>query len=216
MTTIYKPSPIEINMDEKVLIERAKTDKDAFGELYECYVDRIYNYVYYRTGNVADAEDLTAKIFVRAMQHIGTYQDQGVPFSAWLYRIAHNLVANWHRDRSRRKIISLDDIAQWQVQGHSPEFATELMQDKEQLQQAIRRLPSDRQELLILKFVERLSNAEIGDIMGRSEGAIKSLYHRTLLSLREDMQHVATAVSDIPSPKRLPLLSRRPWQKPDH
>jgi RNA polymerase sigma-70 factor (ECF subfamily) len=175
-------------IDEAALIERAKIDKEAFGQLYELYVDRIYNYVYYRTGNAADAEDLTARIFVRAMQHIGRYRDQGVPFSAWLYRIAHNLVANWHRDRSRRKIISLDDIAQWRMSDDSPEFTTQLLQDKEMLLAAILRLPADRQELLILKFVERLPNAEIGDIMDRSEGAIKSLYHRTLLALREDLQ----------------------------
>ena len=99
-------------MDDVALIERAKTDKDAFGQLYELYYTRIYNYVYYRTGNVEDAEDLTARIFERAMQHIGRYQNQGVPFSAWLYRIAHNLVANWHRDNSRRKIISIEDISQ--------------------------------------------------------------------------------------------------------
>ncbi|MCA9936485.1 MAG: sigma-70 family RNA polymerase sigma factor [Ardenticatenaceae bacterium] len=182
-------------MDEKELIDRAKQDKEAFGELYERYVERIYNYVYYRTGNAADAEDLTAKIFMRAMQHIGNYEHQGVPFSAWLYRIAHNLVANWHRDRSRRQIIALDDIVQWHAHGESPEFFTELMEDRERLALAIRRLPTDRQELLTLKFVERLPNAEIGDIMGRSEGAIKSLYHRTLLALREDMQKGAVPVA---------------------
>ena len=173
--------------DESALIERAKVDKDAFGQLYEIYYKRIYNYVYYRTGNVEDAEDLTARIFMRAMGHIDRYKDQGVPFSAWLYRIAHNLVANWHRDNSRRKIISIEDITHWKVSDDSPEFATQLIQDKDALLTAIRRLPADRQELLVFKFVERLSNAEIGDIMGRSEGAIKSLYHRTLLALREDL-----------------------------
>lgn len=173
--------------DESALIERAKVDKEAFGLLYERYVDKIYNYVYYRTGNIADAEDLTARIFFRALSHIGNYDDRGIPFSAWLYRIAHNLVANWHRDRSRRKIISLDDIAQWRVQEASPELATQLIEDKDALLKAIRRLPADRQELLILKFVERLSNSEIGNVMGRSEGAIKSLYHRTLLALRDDL-----------------------------
>ena len=198
--------------DEKALIERAKEDKEAFGQLYELYVDRIYNYVYYRTGNMADAEDLTAKIFVRAMKHIPRYQDQGVPFSAWLYRIAHNLVANWHRDNSRRQMVALDDITHWHVGDESPEFATQLMEDKSLLLSAIRRLPSDRQELLILKFVERLSNAEIGDLMGRSEGAIKSLYHRTLLSLREDLHErngheMDTAVA------RKPSLFRRPFSR---
>ena len=185
--------------EESILIQRAKTDPEAFGQLYERYVDRIYNYVYYRTGNVADAEDLTARIFERAIKHIGNYQDQGVPFSAWLYRIAHNLVANWHRDRSRRKIVSIDDVSQWVVTDHGPEFATQLMQDKEALLEAIGRLPADRQELLICKFVELMSNAEIGAIMGRSEGAIKSLYHRTLLSLREDM---LSPDNDGPTKKR--------------
>lgn len=87
-------------------------------------------------------------------------------------------------------MLSLDSIAQWHVED-SPELATELLEDREALLAAIRRLPSDRQELLILKYVERMSNADIGDIMGRSEGAIKSLYHRTLLSLRDDLIETA-------------------------
>ena len=201
-----------LSIEEKALIERAKVDKEAFGQLYENYVDRIYNYVYYRTGNAADAEDLTAKIFVRAMKHIPRYEDKGVPFSAWLYRIAHNLVANWHRDNSRRQIVALDDITHWHVGDESPEFATQLMEDKSLLLEAIRRLPADRQELLILKFVERLANAEIGDIMGRSEGAIKSLYHRTLLSLREDMQERNGRSANSPAPARSSLF-RRPFSQ---
>jgi len=175
-------------MDESELIARAKEDKEAFGLLYERYVERIYKYVYYRTGNEADAEDLTARIFFRAMQHMPTYQDKGVPFSAWLYRIAHNLVANFHRDRSRRKIISLEDLTYWRLDEAGPESITELIENKERLLAVLRQLPADRQELLVLKFVDRLSNAEIGDVMGRSEGAIKSLYHRTLLALRDDWQ----------------------------
>ena len=190
-------------IDESALVEQAKTDKEAFGRLYELYVDRIYNYVYYRTGNNADAEDLTARIFMRAMHHIPKYEDRGLPFSAWLYRIAHNLVANWHRDRSRRQILSLDKIMQWQVNEDDPEMTAQIMEDRELLLEAMRRLPSDRQELLILKFVERLPNAEIGDIMGRSEGAIKSLYHRTLLSLRQDLAGPAEK-----PPRKRPFFNR--------
>jgi RNA polymerase sigma-70 factor (ECF subfamily) len=198
-----RQNTLSIDPEESALIERAKTDSETFGQLYERYYDRIYNYVYYRTGNADDAEDLTARIFERAMNHIGRYEDKGVPFSAWLYRIAHNLVANFHRDRSRRRIIALDDIAQWHVGEEDPEFATQIIEDKEALLKAIRRLPADRQELLILKFVERLPNAEIGDIMGRSEGAIKSLYHRTLLSLRDEFE------ANSPQPaKRRSLFSR--------
>jgi len=173
--------------DEDALVERAKTDPAAFGVLYESYVNRIYNYIYYRVGNKHDAEDLTARTFHRALDHIENYVNQGAPFSAWLYRIAHNLVANWHRDQSRRKIISLEDIKLRIQRRDGPDEMAELGEEKDQLLVAIRRLPHDRQQLLILKFVEGMSNAEIGQVMSRSEGAIKSLYHRTLLALRETL-----------------------------
>ena len=173
--------------EEAALVERAKHDPDAFGVLYETHVDRIYNYIYYRTGDHHEAEDLTARTFQRAMVHISRYRERGVPFSAWLYRIAHNLVANWHRDRGRRQVMGLEDAATLAVSHDRLELAAESHEERAQLLSAIRRLPAERQELLILKFVERLSNADIGRIMGRTEGAIKSLYHRTLLSLRDEL-----------------------------
>ncbi|PJF38432.1 MAG: RNA polymerase subunit sigma-70 [Phototrophicales bacterium] len=170
------------------MVELAKDDQDAFGEIYERYVKKIYNYIYYRTSNQHDAEDLTARVFYRAMNHIKNYEDKGVPFQAWLYRIAHNLVANWHRDRGRHKIIPLDEFVATSLRSEAPDYAAESNEEQEQLLAAIRRLPPERQQLLILKFVEQLSNAEIGEIMNRTEGAIKSLYHRTLIALRDDLQ----------------------------
>lgn len=172
--------------DEEILRLASNGDKAAFGVLYERYVKRIYSYIYYRTGNTSDAEDLTARVFLRAMRHIGNYQDRGLPFSAWLYRIAHNLVANWHRDNSRKGEIPLEDGIILQYQGEHPEVSLIRAEAEEELLTVIRKLPPERQQLLILKFVERMSNAEIGRIMGRTEGAIKSLYHRTLLSLRDE------------------------------
>jgi RNA polymerase sigma-70 factor (ECF subfamily) len=176
----------EIN-EEEVLGKAARGDREAFGELYGRYVERIFNYVYYRTGNLHDAEDLTARVFQRAMNHIARYDDRGVPFSAWLYRIAHNLVANWHRDRGRRQEIPLSDVPVVPSKEERPEAWLVRSQEQDTLLRHIRQLPPDRQTLLILKFVEDLSNAEIGRIMGRSEGAIKSLYHRTLLALRDEL-----------------------------
>ena len=189
---MYTDPPAGMTMPETeikedvVLTHASQGDLEAFGVLYERYVDRIFNYIYYRTGNVNDAEDLTARVFQRALHHIGTYTDRGVPFSAWLYRIAHNLVANWHRDRSRRQEISLNE-APLLSKGDPPEYALVRTQEQEALLRMIRGLPPDRQQLLILKFVDHLSNAEIGSIMGRSEGAVKSLYHRTLLFLRDQI-----------------------------
>lgn len=187
MTDAYRPLA---HVDENELVELAKTEPGAFGELYERYVKRIYNYVYYRTGNHHDAEDLTARVFQRALTHIPRYENRGVPFSAWLYRIAHNLVVNWHRDRKRRQVISIDDLALSTLKAEAPEAFAEKQEQEELLLTAIQRLPTDRQQLLMFKFVDKLSNAEIGEIMGRSEGAIKSLYHRTLLALRDEIQRI--------------------------
>jgi RNA polymerase sigma-70 factor (ECF subfamily) len=188
--------------DETELVERAGEDKLAFGELYQRYITRIYNYCYYRTGNQQDAEDLTARVFMRAMAHISNYDNRGVPFSAWLYRIAHNLVANWHRDNNRRNIIPLDEYLAGKLPVDAPDALAEMKEEQAQLLASIDRLPEDRQQLLILKFVERLSNAEIGQIMNRTEGAVKSLYHRTLSALYDDLTSRGLALGRAAVPKR--------------
>lgn len=172
------------------LVQIAGDKPEAFGELYERHVNKIYNYIYYRTGNHHDAEDLTARVFVRALRHVENFEDKGVPLTAWLYRIAHNLVANWHRDRSRRPVIPLEKhVAVSEISEH-PETETIALEQNELLLKAIHQLPEDRQTLLIFKFVERMSNAEIGEVMGRTEGAIKSLYHRTLNALRDEVRKI--------------------------
>ncbi len=172
--------------DNDLILDRAiQGDEDAFSVLYKDNVKKIYNYIYYRTGNTHDAEDLTARVFQRALSHITKYRRTNVPFSAWLYRIAHNLVANWHRDNSRKKEVPIEDQLDLKVKLDLPEKQIEKSQEVEFLLKAIRKLSNDRQMVLILKYVEDLSNKEIGEVMGKSEGAIKSLYHRTLLELRD-------------------------------
>jgi RNA polymerase sigma-70 factor (ECF subfamily) len=172
---------------ESTLIARAKEDPEAFGALYERYVDKIYNYIYYRVGNKQNAEDLTARTFYKALKHLPGYEDRGAPFSAWLYRIAHNLVANWHRDHSRRQMIALDNLVLRAPKERGPASKTEKMDEEDVLMEAVRRLADDRQQLIVLKHVEGMTNAEIGEVMGRTEGAIKSLYHRALVALREEL-----------------------------
>lgn len=186
-----KALPLSEQVDDFQLIEDAgHGDNEAFGLLYERYVRKIYNYIYFRTGNINEAEDLTAKVFHRAFRHIESYNQRGVPFSAWLYRIAHNLVANWYRDRSRKKEVALDEQLPSSFQFDFPESSLEKSQESEKMIKVIRKLPPERQQLIILKFVEGLSNSEIGLIMRKSEGAIKSLYHRTLESLRKDIEKI--------------------------
>ncbi len=174
--------------DENAVKLASDGNSEAFSYLYEQNVKRIYNYIYYRIGSEQDAEDLTARVFHRAFGRIGSYEEKGVPFSAWLYRIAHNLIANWHRDNFRRREVSLEDQIDFPHHGDLPERMVERNQEKEMLLKAIRNLSPDRQQLILLKYLEDLSNAEIAVIMRRTEGAIKSLYHRSLLALREELE----------------------------
>ena len=180
--------PLDALSDQE-LARRARHERRAFGVLYERHVAAIYRYVFYRVGNVEDAEDLTARVFARALRHIHNYDDRGLPFTAWLYRIAHNVVANFHRDNSRRPSVPLEeaDALSSAVNEDDHEQRIDRERERARLLRAVRKLPPERQHLLVLKFVEQLQNAEIGQIMNRSEGAIKSLYHRTLLQLRQIM-----------------------------
>ncbi len=181
-------------MEERELVERAKEeDPEAFGVLYKRYVRKIYRYIWYRIGNHQDTEDLTAKVFYKALANIDRYEQRGKPFSAWLYRIAHNLVANWFRDRERRrkrKEIFLGWLPRTTQPEDGPEAQVEIKEGEKARREAfleiIRRRPPNEQQLLILKFVEGMSNAKIGRIVGCSEGAVKSRYFRILKSLKEE------------------------------
>ena len=178
---------MENSEPDEVLAVRARDDRDVFGTLYERHVRRIYNYCYYRTGSASDAEDLTSRTFFQAMNNLHRYQVQAVPFSAWLFRIAHNLVANWHRDTGRHRSTSTDTLFELPADDESPPDLAEASEERRELHRAVRNLAADRQQLLILKFSEGLTNDEIARLMGRSEGAIKALLHRTVKELRDDM-----------------------------
>jgi RNA polymerase sigma-70 factor (ECF subfamily) len=185
-------------VDEQELIDRAKTDPAAFGELYERYFGRIYGYVYQRIGVASEAEDVTAKVFYQALTSLPRYVDRGLPFSAWLFRIAHNLVANWHRDRSRRALVPLEDGDDLGVDPPS----IDKHEEQDIIRRAISMLSAERQHLLSLKFWEGMTNADIGRVMGRTEGAVKALLHRTLDSLREHVESLDLAGTLDLGPKR--------------
>src|SRR6266508_2147682 len=169
-------------LSDEELAERAKTDSDAFGVLYERHVRRIYNYVYYRIGRAPEAEDLTERVFFQALENIPRYVFRGAPFSAWLFRIAHNLVANWHRDSGRHPTAALEEAEQREDRRADPPSDALVAEEKHELRQMVGRLPADRQQLLVMKFVEERSNADIASELGRTEGAVKALLHRTLVS----------------------------------
>lgn len=153
-----------------------------------------------RVGNVPDAEDLTSKIFYNALANINRWHPRpDVPFESWLFRIAHNVVANWYRDNSRRRTESIND-SEWPVtiRVKDPGPAEQVVNAEEvaELRQAVAQLPPDRQRLLLLKFSEDLSNASIGLKMGRTEGAVKALLHRTVTGLKEELTRKPNNVID--------------------
>jgi len=172
---------------DQSLILRAQVDRAAFGELYERYVDRIYAYLLYRTGSPPDAEDLTQRVFSQALAAVAGHDPTGGSAGGWLFTIAHNLLANYHRTRSRRPAARLEAAGDTVDPAMPILEGLEAEEDARAVRRAMERLSPERQHLLLLKYVVGLPNAEIGRSLGKSEGAIKSLLRRTLGALRREL-----------------------------
>jgi RNA polymerase sigma-70 factor (ECF subfamily) len=182
-TSLYTPRGDSQVQDERDLIRRAKEyDPAAFAEIYERYYQSIFNYIYYRVSDPTIAEDLCSEVFLKAMEAIQSFTFQGVPFSAWLYRIAANLVIDHYRRQPPQPNVSLED-SRPPVAEDNPGVALEERFTHQELWRALRKLTADQQQVIILKFVEGLSNSEVAQILGKTEGAVKSLQHRALASL---------------------------------
>ena len=169
------------------LVERGQQgDRGALEELYLIHFDRIYSYLHMTVGNRHDAEDLTTQTFLRMLESIGKFRFQSAPFSAWLFRIAHNLAIDHFRARRR-----------WQPEEEVPEPAGQAQSSaEEEVFQSIGRqsmlelidsLSQEQQQVLTLKFVFNFSNAEAATILDKTEGAVKSLQHRALASLQKQI-----------------------------
>ena len=167
------------------LVERAQRgDRAALEELYLLHFDRIYSYLHMSVGSRHDAEDLTTQTFVRMLEAIGRFQWRSVPFSAWLFRIAHNLAMDHFRANKR-----------WQPEEEIPESVQGRESSAEEqalislgettMLELIERLSPEQRQVLTLKFVFRFSNGEAAAILGKTEGAVKSLQHRALASLQK-------------------------------
>ncbi len=160
-------------------------DDDAFSALYEAHADRVHRYLLARTPSPADAEELTSRTFVNAFTNLGRFRGRG-SFEAWLMTIAHNLLANWYRDRGRRPPTApLDEALGIASDVPGPDSELEMQELRGRIREATAELAPDRRQLIALKYVDGLTNAEIGRRMGRTEGAIKALHHRTLRQLEK-------------------------------
>lgn len=171
--------------DEERLVRRAQQEPEAFAQLYEEYFDKIYRYIAIRVGNEAEAEDLTQQVFLKALKSIPSFRWKGIPFSAWLYRIAHNQVVDYLRRKTKHATESLDGMVKATVSDDNPQLEFERKVDIEQLLLATKRLTGAQREVISLRFTSELSIAEVARIMGKSEGAVKALQHSAIVALRK-------------------------------
>lgn len=165
----------------------ATRDQAAFGFLYDRYVDRVYRYLYYRSGNHTEAEDLTELVFLKAWEAIDRFQWQGRPFLAWLYRLAHNVLID--HVRSRRPTTTLDD-AEHPIDPPSESASRDLARplDADLLARAVCHLTDEQQQVIILKFIDGLDNEQIARVLDKREGSIRALQMRALQSLRRVLE----------------------------
>jgi len=170
--------------DEESLARRAQQgDQVALTQLYENNFDRIYRYVVLKIGNKMEAEDITQQVFLNALKSISAFRWKGAPFSAWLFRIAHNQVVDYLRRKTKRATVPLDESL---TSGNSnPGLAAERNLDIEHLVSATKRLTKAQQEVISLRFAGGLSGGEVAKVMGKSEGAVKALQHSAIVSLRK-------------------------------
>jgi RNA polymerase sigma-70 factor (ECF subfamily) len=182
-----KKSGRETTDNVRRLVERAQQgDREALEELYLSNFDRIYSYLHMSVGNKHDAEDLTTQTFLKMLESINRFRWQSAPFSAWLFRIAHNLAMDHFRARRR-----------WQPEEEVPELPgaeepsaeLEAMQSigRQSMMELIERLSPEQQQVLTLKFVFNFANSDVATILEKTEGAIKSLQHRALASLQKQI-----------------------------
>ena len=186
--TELQPDQVQRQPEEEVLEEwqlvrnAQKYDEDALQKLYEKYYPKIYNYAFLQMGDVHAAEDLTSDVMLKMLESIQKYSFRGLPFGAWVFRIARNRLIDLHRRRKRRGEVDLSETISGTLA--SPESMAERALERGQIQIALKHLTDEQRQVIVLKFIQGFDNRSVGRIMGRSEGAVKSLQHRALASLR--------------------------------
>ena len=170
------------NLSDGELIRRAQAyDSAAFAEIYDCHYEGVYTYVYCRVNNTHVAEDLAAEAFLRALEGIGSFQFRGVPIAAWLYRIAGNLVNDYFRVQARQDVVPLQD--ELLPTASNPSDIVERQFTYRRLQESLHELTDEQRQVVLLRFVQGLDIKDIAYVMGKPEGAIKSLQHRALSTM---------------------------------
>jgi RNA polymerase sigma-70 factor (ECF subfamily) len=175
----------EVKVD--VLVSRAQDGQaGAFGLLYEKYLDRVYRYVYIRTGQTEQAEDITQGVFLRAFENIKEFRQLGKPFLGWILRIAHNLIIDYYRWETRHKHVQLPDWVP--VSSQDPVIAAEQTFEIAEVRKAVAKLSAGQREIFSLRFIVGLSVTETSVVTNKSVGAVKTLQHEAVVRLRKMMK----------------------------
>ncbi len=171
--------------DDRLLVEAAQRDPARFAELYENNFERVYAYVVRRVGDRAETEDLTSEVFHHALANLGRFEWRGIPFAAWLFRIAANLIADrWQRNGREQIVDEPEQIETAQARG----AGFEEVERRATLFRLVSTLPAEQQRVVVLRFVEQKSIKEVAREIRKSEGAVKQLQFRALSSLRARME----------------------------
>jgi RNA polymerase sigma-70 factor (ECF subfamily) len=180
------------NDDTPLVLRAVQRDQEAFGELYDRHITRVYRHIYYMVGNSAEAEDLAAQTFLKAWEAIDRYQVRGAPFVSWLLRIAHNLGVSHLRSKKETSQVHeglVDDKPR-----RDPEHVAQQTAEEEMVREAILKLREEQRQVIILRFIEDLEYPEVAEIIGKSVAAIRVIQHRALNSLRKQMKALDPAV----------------------
>lgn len=174
--------------EQELIAQAQRGDERAVTLLYETHVDAIFEYLRYRMDSKAAAEDLTSEVFLRMVRGLANYRDQGVPFRAWLFRIAANLVTDYYRQQKKRSEFPLPD--EYESDDTDPFDHLAQAEDQLRLHLAIRALPEPYQDLLLLRFVENFPHTEIAKIMNKTVEALRAMQYRALKALAEQFDHL--------------------------
>jgi RNA polymerase sigma-70 factor (ECF subfamily) len=171
--------------DSELIARAQRGEIEAYGALYERYLDPIYRYIMMRVDQQSDAEDLCETVFLRTYEALDRYQEQGHPFSAYLYQVARNLLADYYRRREQD--FDLEEVAERPEPGINPDLQLEQQEQIGEIALALGRLPEDYREVIRLRLVMELPTSTVAEWMDRSPGAVRVLLHRALISLRESL-----------------------------
>jgi RNA polymerase sigma-70 factor, ECF subfamily len=175
----------DLGKNDRLLIEAAQRDPARFAELYENNFERVYAYVLRHVGDRAETEDLTAEVFHHALANLRRFEWRGIPFAAWLFRIAANLISDrWHKQKHEQGMDEPEQIES--IQAGGTEF--EEVERKATLFQHVGRLPEEQRRVVVLRFVEEKSIKEVAREIRKTEGAVKQLQFRALTTLRARME----------------------------